>query len=383
MIPNTAETYQPSPLFFEDQVFDLAFHPQEDIIAAVKAHNFYINEFFSYKYAKDLNTANENLFHIRPHRKSCRGLEFNHQGNGKDGRLIADQMQALYSVSKDKSIQVIDALTGIIFIRKADAHDEPINCVRRLNEQLLATGDDGGLWDIRQGNEIMEYSEHEDFISDFAFSQESKTLLATSGDGALSVYDIRRPNLVAMSDNQEDELLSIAIVKDGRKVVVGSQEGILNLFSWGNWGDISDRFPGHPNSIDTIVKITEDLICTGSSDGIIRLVEARLYLGIAGILPNKFKGVIGDHEDLPIERIRLSYDQQYLASCSHDNSVKFWDVGFLVNLEDEFDDNCSEGDSGANMDTDDSDTEEETIPSQFKNNRGLGSGSTNGFFADL
>ena len=35
----------------------------------------------------------------------------------------------------------------------------------------------------------------------------------------------------------------------------------------------SDRFPGHPNSIDTIVALTDDLILTGSSDGLIRLVN--------------------------------------------------------------------------------------------------------------
>ncbi|CAG8454110.1 14633_t:CDS:10 [Ambispora leptoticha] len=303
----------------------------------------------------------------------------------------AKQTKAIYSVSKDKSIQVIDVSTGELLVAKHNAHDGPINCVQQLNQYVLATGDDNGvikLWDTRQGNETMEYSEHKDFISDLAFSAEHKTLVSTSGDGTLSVYDIRRPNLLAMSDNQDDELLSIAIIKSGRKAVVGSQEGILNLFSWGNWGDCSDRFPGHPNSIDTIVKITEDLICTGSSDGIIRAV---------GILPNKFKGVIGDHgDDMPIERIRLSYDQNYLASCSHDNTVKFWDIGFLFNLEEE--DNHSDDDAGTQqMDTDgDEDSEsssDDEVDKEERNGISHNQGSSlngpgsnnnnNGFFADL
>ncbi|CAG8442599.1 6764_t:CDS:10 [Ambispora gerdemannii] len=277
---NSTESQVPNPLEFEDQVFDFAFHPSENIIAT----GLITGEVFCFRYNQDENIENENLLKIRPHRKSCRGLEFNLDGSG--------------NVSKDKSIQVIDVSTGGILVTKHNAHDGPINCVQQLNQYVLATGDDDGvikLWDTRQGNETMEYSEHEDFISDLAFSAEHKTLVSTSGDGTLSVYDIRRPNL------------------DGRKAVVGSQEGILNLFNWGNWGDCNDRFPGHPNSIDTIVKITEDLICTGSSDGIIRAV---------GILPNKFKGVIGDHgNDMPIERIRLSHDQNYLASCSHDNTI--------------------------------------------------------------
>jgi hypothetical protein len=52
--------------------------------------------------------------------------------------------------------------------------------------------------------------------------------------------------------------------------VVGTQDGILTLWSWGDWGDYNDRIIGHPNSIDAICKLDEDTICTGSSDGIIR-----------------------------------------------------------------------------------------------------------------
>lgn len=88
-----------------------------------------------------------------------------------------------------------------------------------------------------------------------------------------------------MSDNEEDELLSVVIIKvnifiiqkydfliiqNGKKAVVGTQEGILTIWSWGDWGDMNDRYPGHPHSIDTMVALDEDTICTGSSDGLIR-----------------------------------------------------------------------------------------------------------------
>lgn len=90
-----------------------------------------------------------------------------------------------------------------------------------------------------------------------------------------------------MSDDMEDELLSLAIIKvqsqcnsecnvllyfikNGKKVAVGTQEGTIDIFSWGDWGDMSDRFPGHPNSIDSMVVIDQDTIFTASSDGLIR-----------------------------------------------------------------------------------------------------------------
>ena len=50
------------------------------------------------------------------------------------------------------------------------------------------------------------------------------------------------------------------------------------------------------------------------------------------ILPNRFVGTVGEHEDFPVERMRLSRDGDILASCSHDQSIKFWDVSHLKSL---------------------------------------------------
>ena len=86
------------------------------------------------------------------------------------------------------------------------------------------------------------------------------------------------------SEQIEDELLSLVVMKRGRKVVCGSQEGVLDIFSWDEFGDVSDRFPGHPNSVDALLKIDEDTIVTGSSDGLIRCV-------IEGLMAAKAVGV--------------------------------------------------------------------------------------------
>ena len=59
-------------------------------------------------------------------------------------------------------------------------------------------------------------------------------------------------------------------LQGGSKVVCGGGVGTLNIFSWGEWGDISDRFPGHPMSIDACVPISDSVVCTGSIDGLVR-----------------------------------------------------------------------------------------------------------------
>ena len=40
-------------------------------------------------------------------------------------------------------------------------------------------------------------------------------------------------------------------------VVLGTQSGVLSIFSWGHWGDMTDRFIGHPQSVEAMVKVDE------------------------------------------------------------------------------------------------------------------------------
>lgn len=142
----------------------------------------------------------------------------------------------------------------------------------------------------------------------------------------MTIYDTRKTEPLDRTDMLKDELLSIALMKEGKSVVCGSQSGVIYSYRWGDWFDVPERFPGHPQSVDTIVKITEDLMCTGSSDGLIRIVS---------IEPSDLVGIVGEHEDFPVERMRLSHCKKYLASSSHDDSIKFWNINYLYDEDGE------------------------------------------------
>lgn len=256
---------------------------------------------------------------------------------------------------------------------------------------LVVTGDDVGavrLWDVRLcGGElqqqqrqstkqhpfdnlmkppqgcVMQWKVNHDYITDFCSSKDGTHLLSTSADGTLTVFDVRfvhrkntprsiilpdvdlsDPNQMqkmnsnttweksgyVQSDNQEDELLSLCLLKNSTKVLCGSQQGILSLFSYGKWADISDRFPGHPQSIDALLKIDEDTVLTGSSDGLVRAVQ---------LLPNALLGVLGSHEGFPVEGLGWSAGRKMVGSLSHDEFIRLWDGSFL---EDDGEDEESE-----------------------------------------
>ena len=51
------------------------------------------------------------------------------------------------------------------------------------------------------------------------------------------------------------------------------------------------------------------------------------------IQPNYFVSEVGKHADLPVERLQLSSDGNILASCSHDNVIKFWNISDVYNQQ--------------------------------------------------
>ncbi|KAJ8585344.1 WD40 repeat-like protein [Rhizopogon salebrosus TDB-379] len=309
------------------QIFDLAFHPTLPTVytgllnGKVKAFRY------------DEQGQHEESFAIRPSKRSCRCLDTSEDGS------------RLWAAGKAKAIFTIDTVTGTVIQARKDAHDSPVNRLKRLMPQMLSTGDDDGvikLWDPRKSDPIRSYNHHFDFISDFLWLDDKKHLISTSGDGTLSVIDVRgkKPEPVAQSEDQEDELLSVVSIRSGSKVIVGTQMGILSVFNRSQgWGDCVDRVPGHPQSIDALCTLpssypsSHSTILTGSSDGLLRAVQ---------LFPTKLLGVVADHGSFPIERIAvdLGGEGKWVGSAGHDDTLKMTDLRAV--FEDEEGDEAAE-----------------------------------------
>lgn len=293
----------PADITFDTMLTDVRCHPSRDVVAVATIDG----DVSVRSYA--LDGPSHELFLLKHHKAACRKLRFS-----ADGTL-------LFTVSKDGSFCVLDVNTGAVSHHVQEAHENPIYSLCVIDDYLAATGDDEGcfkLWDYRRQEAVMESKECDDFISDMVVDDAKKTLLAASGDGTLTAFNVRKKAMELQSELFDDDFLSLAILKRGRKVVVGAGDGSLNLFNWGQWGNMSDRFRGKGGqAVECLAPISESILCTGSADGNIR---------VASILPNRYLGVIGSHQKFPVESLSVSQDGDLLASCSHDQAVKFWNV---------------------------------------------------------
>ncbi|KAJ4490020.1 WD40-repeat-containing domain protein [Lentinula aciculospora] len=321
------------------QIFDLVFHPSNTTVYTAllsgKVKAFAYNQY----------GRSKEVFSIKLSQKSCRGIALSEDG----GRL--------YIVGKGKGLHTVDTVTGKLVESRAKAHETAINRVKSVTSWLISTGDDGGvvkLWDPRKKESIRKYTHHFDYITDFLWLEDKKHLVTTSGDGTLSVIDVRAKTSepFAQSEDQEDELLSIVPIKGGTKVVVGTQLGILSVFNRGSgWGDCVDRIPGHPHSVDALCALPASLpnadhtstILTGSSDGFVRAV---------GIFPTKLQGVVADHGEWPVERIaigeglnQLTLDENEGESADAENHSNASKINGQINTADT-DDGENESEQG-------------------------------------
>ncbi|KAK9922102.1 hypothetical protein M0R45_030583 [Rubus argutus] len=282
----------------EKLAFDLDFHPSEQLVTT----GLIDGDLHLYRYSS-----------VHAHSESCRAARFINGGS------------AILTGSPDHTILATDVETGSAIARLENAHEAAINRLINLTASTIASGDDGGcikVWDTRQRSCCNSFDAHEDYISDMTFSADSMKLLGTSGDGTLSVCNLRRNKVQAQSEFSEDELLSVVIMKNGQKVVCSSQTGIILLYSWGCFKDCSDRFVDlSPNSVDALLKLDEDRLIAGSETGLISLV---------GILPNRVIQPIAEHSECPVERLAFSHDKKFLGSIAHDQTLKLWDMDDIL-----------------------------------------------------
>ncbi|XP_003396059.1 WD repeat-containing protein 55 homolog isoform X1 [Bombus terrestris] len=303
-------TNHPPPITTEDHVVDICFHPNSNMIAVANI----VGDVHLYKYN---NTETKLVSTLELHLKACRDVEFNDSGT------------TLFSTAKDLCIMLTDLETEKLIRLYENAHEEPIYTMTVIGEHMFATGDDDGvvkIWDLRQRENIPIFSlkKMEDYVSTIVTNKEGKYLVCASGDGCLTTFNIPGKKLHVQSEEYEEELTCLGLFKSETKILVGTSKGKMYVYNWGEFGLHSDEFPNlTKKAINCMIPITENVVITGGEDGILRATS---------LFPHHHLGIVGEH-NLSIEALDVNSDGTLIASSSHDNDIKFWNVQYFETLD--------------------------------------------------
>ncbi|XP_037902837.1 WD repeat-containing protein 55 homolog [Hermetia illucens] len=300
--------FQPPEIKLDDFVTDISFHTDEDILAIATI----TGDVLLYKYSNEENTL---LKSFEVHTKACRDIEFS-----EDGKI-------LLSCSKDKSVMLTDVETGKLKKFYDNAHNSAIYTLYVVDENLFATGDDSGtvkLWDSRTETPVFALKEVEDYISAILTNDAKKLLLFTSGDGYLTTINMGSRKLYVQSEPYEEELTCMNLFRNDSKVIIGTSKGRFYSFNWGEFGYHSDMFPGMKAPIGVMVPLTDRIGCVSGEDGVLRA---------AHIAPFRNLGIVGQHS-LSVESLDINHSGEYIASSSHNNDVRFWNVKYFEDFGD-------------------------------------------------
>ena len=323
----------------ENEILSLLFHPTEQMLLAGDLHGCIHFNLFDLDDRSVSLPEGMDLKPFTPHKgQSCRAID-----------IASTAATYIVSGGSDCSIAVSSFDPKVITRYRTDT---AINVVRCLNEEgtiILAGDDEGGLTgiDIRQKKKIFSIQEQEDYITSITSMTPNglKSVVCTSGDCTLAVYDLRglpdsegkkrKDRLVAMSDPQENELNCAIVMNAGQHLLTGDANGVVAIWRDGYWGDLKDRVPLYQksenpkggmdgaHSIEGMKRIEDKEYLAVTSDGIIRTLS---------LFPNHVQRVIGVHknnDDTEVATISaFDCDAQLglVATAAGDSEgrIKFW-----------------------------------------------------------
>jgi WD40 repeat protein len=178
--------------------------------------------------------------------------------------------------------------------------------------------------------------------------------------------DIKTGRCIRSFERQEEWIRSIAISRDDKHIVTGSEEGHVKLWDLAT-GECRMSFHGHDGTVYSMCFCQDgSRLLTGSGDGTVRLwnthngICLRTFMHSAGIRPMKlspdskyvlaggFDGIsklcdmqwgrclmVFEGQKDWIRSVCFSADGKYAITASKDHSVCFWDMvtgALLVNL---------------------------------------------------
>lgn len=153
-------------------------------------------------------------------------------GHTEPVRAIALGRQTVVTTSRDQTLRIWDVerwqLRAIATVPKVWLSTIAVDANRQ--RVVAGSGSTVGIWDLRNGTELARLHGHAEDVVSVAISADGRRIVSGSVDGSLRVWDTDTCQEIACGTGHQGEVSSVAITPDGVHALSGGEDRTVRLW---------------------------------------------------------------------------------------------------------------------------------------------------------
>ena len=185
-----------------------------------------------------------------------------------------------------------------------------------ITNKLLSKKESGQLAQVFKFIPFLREKGHSDNVTSVAITPDGKRVVSGSWDGTIKIWDIQSGECLDTLEGHLSGVISVAITPDGERVVTGSWDGTIKIWDMQS-GECLDTLKGHSSDVESVA-ITPDgkRVVTGSSDNTIKIWDMQ-----SGECLDTLEGHSGW-----VNSVAITPGGERVVSGSWDETIKIWDI---------------------------------------------------------